>query len=442
MSSTAMGEVIVKVLDGRAFIGLATMQAAIARADGLTKRSPDDMSNQDQQEIESILGYSYQTFIQYLKAAFQFYDHQRYGRFAIDFPREFEEMRKWISSGFEHLSELRKLQPFPNFPSDLLRWHKPFISVLVLTGRMLPQHLSSWLMLSFGEAAFVLGSINGTYKAATNHLFDAAMFALKQIIERFEAVSDPCNRGQYFVSDEVSRLYSNKQIPDCFKLIQKLLDLGLNPNARAETFTVYNYLWEISQMYPLSSDATNWQRFLGRLDWLGCPSVGHMNSADIYMQVLSLSTQFLSKGADAHAMILISIDLRGPASKRSFRHRHLLMEQSAAHILHTFMLRTGCTDSVLKEYLGDYQVVQQWKCKELWESVTSLDEQPKKALRYFTDEQHSKIGNLTEAFWELHRFGDRMLEKKLDEASEQVWTANSEHVSEGGQWEWWVRSEN
>ena len=445
MSTTTAREAIGKVWDGRAFIGLAGMQAGIALADSLAKRFPNEIPEQRREEVEGILEYSHQAFEEFLGLALRFHGQQYYSRIANGFAREFEERREWIASGLEHLSELHNRQPSLKIPIDADNYES-YVSVLELTGYMPPQHLCIWLLLIHGEVDFVLRSINENYEASANHLFDATMSQLDSFYERFKP-----HRILDTPSDEETQGTSIQLIPESFKLIQKLLEIGLDPNARAFAFAAET---DITRFYPLSSDATNWQRFLGWLDWLGPQPVRFEGSADIYEQALSLSTQFLVKGADPHASILVLIDPEGFHGVTN-SDWNLLIEQSTAHVLNKFMLRTGIVNSTMKQLLEDNEAIKLGKCKKLWGIPDSFrhhtigtEDGPKRVLRYFTDEQQLKLFELAQSWLEIvittRPFRSRkgflggVSGDRLNEVVKQVWMANLEHISEEDGRQWWI----
>ena len=252
-----------------------------------------------------------------------------------------------------------------------------------------------------------------------------------------------------------------KQFLDSFQLIERLLHIGLESNARALSFALKPCMAP-SRVYLLSEEATNWQRFLRFLGHLPPKQVRFPQSEEIYAKALELATCFLKHGADAH----IPIPLRlGPVSLNPFLAKarfeeydgnapkkfwHLILEQAAAAVFDEFILLTGTTRCEVNQHFELHKAEKQYMVREIMEKPrhghTRAGPGPRKVLRQFTAEQEQRLISLAQSTLKSGHWDENSLSisacdslDQLDAAILKTWVANSEHVIIKDCWPWWIR---
>ena len=154
------------------------------------------------------------------------------------------------------------------------------------------------------------------------------------------------------------------------RFIKKLLGIGLDPNAKAETFALGSDTF-FPQTYPLGNETTNWQRFLGWLDWLGPKPRRFEGSTDLYTEALTPGAYFLTHGAAANTSFVMCINAQILDKTAGQRRMFLFIEQSAAHVLDKFAFHTGSVNCKLNKHLAESGAVRQYSAKEVWEMPES-----------------------------------------------------------------------
>ena len=393
----------------------------------------------------------------------------------LDSPEEtrptLENMRRWTSTGLDRLSMVfrhkgRILNSLPthtykftqsNFgPSDNNFWAEGDRNYpvhwdehnwshckifLKLTEYILPQQLWSWLILAYGGTHFALGCIDVTYEPASNYLFDSVMYRLENLIGY---IPGPHHDGTTIADQKMEEQYL-----DGLRFIRRLLCTGLDPNARASSFTV-RLCSRPSDLYVLSQEATNWQRFLRLLCYLANNARCFLASAEVHTMYLALAADFLARGADANSFIPLRL-ARGLAHGVSGqthsgsgcgRAWHLIMEQAATAVFDEVTLRTGASSSEVNRHFKPGEAEDRYVVREIMEEPPKSglklgDAAPRKVLRHFTATQQERLTSLAKS-WLMSTSPDDIMDE-LDAAVDEICFANSEHVVNEKGWPWWIR---
>ena len=93
---------------------------------------------------------------------------------------------------------------------------------------------------------------------------------------------------------------------DGLKCIEKLLDLGLDPNANVE-LSCTNIQLRHAAAYLLSDDDSNWERYLAWLDRFCLINNYFEDHKEIWTQGMTLVKVFLNHGSDSYAWISLSL---------------------------------------------------------------------------------------------------------------------------------------
>ena len=364
-------------------------------------------------------------------------------------PLEVEEMHQWTSIGLERLAKAFRLRqifdPLPfrtyGFGACARASSNQFEVLVQLMEYMLPQHLWTWVMLSYGATSFVLCSIDESYQPSASYLFDRVMYCLEKFTEM-----TPSDWTEEYL--------------DACRLIERLLDIGLDPNARALSFTLHRSSGvslrpseQILKRHVLCEEATNWQRFLGTLWYLTIKyneSPDHYYGFDkVYAKFLALGNYFLADEADPHASIPLRL-IFGPENRLPWTRDiatwrvgdenrcSLIMEQTAAAVFDEFTLRTGITSYAASHYFEPNKAEKRYVVREIVEGpqLELSDTAPRHVLRHFTAEQQQLLISAVKAFLKVL---SREITMNLVAIVPQICSANSEHIIIEEGWPWWWR---
>ena len=175
----------IQAIGDLACVGLFIMQALLDYSKTCSEYIPQAPAEvglkklgQNARTLQTIMDNSYKSFMLDLPNVRLLNYGQRIGQSSEDVRRKLGEWHQWISIGLERLVKVLDQQPLSRDRDSF--WNGCEL-VLGMIGYMLPQHLCSWLMLTLGEAAFVHGLIDKTYKQSANYLFDAALYHLQSL---------------------------------------------------------------------------------------------------------------------------------------------------------------------------------------------------------------------------------------------------------------------
>ena len=310
-------------------------------------------------------------------------------------PEHFQETYHWVSKGLERLALVLKqkeilLQPRTTRRFTHGRGDDDCETVLTLAGSMPAQHLGYWLMLTTGEDTDILEAIDESYKTSFELIFMATLGGLTNICYGI----DSCLNNNYYYmggskDDDVDqelvescrqteRKRRGQQVLRSIHLIQKLLDLGLNPNAKVSDYKTSNRYDTCTHTYVCDTDTTLWAEYLVWIDQNRSFCSTHASSREICAQVITIGERFLQHGADHDLRLSTDFrqryftDLERGTEERRYITVVIVVERSAYRILETFCLETACTRHQLSEDLLQGGAVSRYSIKEIQKNPDSL----------------------------------------------------------------------
>ena len=298
-----------------------------------------------------------------------------------------------------------------------------------LIGSIPATHLSLCLIIHRGGAApFALEVVNDDYQPSLGHFLRLTISGLDDTLQ--------------LNSDHFSLIYVG-QFDYCLKLIQRCLELGLDPNARADNFVDDDLIWYFfvhPQLYD--ADATNWKLYLSILMSICFALVDYECAENICQQALDLADTFLAYGADCNASFCLKYEKTWTSNDRSMARAgwSFYLEKSSYQVIEECSMRIRYVNEKL---MRKYQVggaVR--KSSAFGLSVWEDGKEGNFMLRTLTDEQQRRIIHLAKPHLKYERErGDskpiqseerREVVHQLSAAVWEILAANAEHIEKIG----------
>ncbi|KAI9664865.1 MAG: hypothetical protein M1821_006313 [Bathelium mastoideum] len=210
---------------------------------------------------------------------------------------------------------------------------------------------------------------------------------------------------------------------DCSRrLVEKLLELGLDPNTKATSFfRQADLIWSILP----DDEGTHWQLYLKYLDWFFSSILRAVNPVSIRQQVLSLVKPFLEHGADCTVLVEFlkshKVEYKTGNGSGSLDDGVMTLQKSALHIIDECCTKAGYPPKVLTETLQANSATEIAMVTKVTSRVHGG------ALTIFTVDQHRKLLCSLRSYQENFE-KDQSNRRRFDEAVQEVLEANQEYI--------------
>ena len=378
-------DALARAFEGAAMVGLFVFQDSLSPMAGIdgsnlgAENKGQGFGRVGSSAIRSFASSAKNLFALNRKLCLQRCDTDRHGRL--------EGLHRCTLTYFQRLSQILDCEQL-SAECDNHTWPAPFLHIFELIMSMPAEHVWLWLMITQKEVSYVLELLDRSHTPALRLFFDATMYALRSL-----------NREIHDLSDyEMAGCITPKQdTVDALKLIQKLLELGLDPNEKAlESYfpgTCLVGYWDY-----LYSNVTNWQVYLSWLDSVTFRYELARGGDDFFegpgevcREAVALMNGFLRHGADVKVSILLEQDLaavQGSGIKRRFL--SLSFKLPASEIIDDLKIRVAYANDAMDEYWRNSTTVNYCEVTKSVASPGSAHD----VLRFFTPEQQTDLSRL------------------------------------------------
>lgn len=294
-------------------------------------------------------------------------------------------MQRWVASGLERLSwacERSGTRLFiydGSFDDKWLRLH--FRQEISLDGKLEPPQISLLLLVVSGcDLENALDLLAQSPPTAFRPIFDATVFAVTQ--GRANVVME---NGRHVIR------YDNamKRVLRGLRLISRLLELGLEPNAVRQDLTSYASFY-IPGQSPDPKHATCWKSYSVLVKWIfsNFPLIGA--SFEIYTAVSEVTRSFVEHGADMNAQVTF---LEAPQiiDVHDMCYRMVTVAISAHQMIDLWTSRSGQTYQIRNEEDKQFWSDQGYEVTAIIEKDFNTTATLYRILVSFTDEQQAEL---------------------------------------------------